>query len=82
MTTKPFYKISSAIVDPVSEGVRSQRAAALVDLERRRRLSSAEYDVAEAEDRLRYARRDFTKQEMALADAQARLKVIQDEIAG
>ncbi|MHC2337873.1 hypothetical protein [Bradyrhizobium sp. USDA 4454] len=64
----------------VDDNVREARAAALLDLDRRRRLSSAEHAVAEAEDRLRYARRDFTAQEMALADARARLRSVQDEM--
>lgn len=64
----------------VNDDVREARTAALLDLDRRRRLSTAEHAVAEAEDRLRYARRDFTAQEMALADAQARLRSIQDEM--
>ena len=65
----------------VVDHVREARAAALLDLDRRRRLSSAEHDVAEAEDRLRHARRDFAAQEMALADAVARLDEVKREMA-
>ncbi|MET4090581.1 hypothetical protein [Bradyrhizobium sp. S3.5.5] len=82
MTETIFRKLNSATIPPVDDDVRSQRAAALVDLDRRRRLSSAEYDVAEAEEKLRYAKRDYTALEVALADAQDRLRAIQDEMAG